>query len=218
MTLFTLDNATVCYGKQTVLDHLSLSISAGEKVALVGPSGAGKSSLLNLLFQQRPTQIALCPQASGLVGILSVYHNIYMGQLEQHNALYNLWNLAFPFAIHRQAIERIGHELGISEKISHSVDQLSGGQQQRVAIGRAIYRHQAIFFGDEPVSSLDPVQSQQILSALINRHETVVVTLHDISLATNLFDRVIGLKSGRILFDLSAHKVNDDVLKPLYAK
>ena len=218
MSLFSLDHSSRRYGQQVVLDNLCLSIKSGEKIALIGPSGAGKSSLLKLLFEQQPSSIALCPQTSGLVGILSVFHNIYMGQLERHSALYNLWNLVFPIVKHRHEIELIAQELGLNEQLTHSIDQLSGGQQQRVAIGRAIYRQQPIFFGDEPVSSLDQVQSQQILSALIRRHETAVVVLHDMSLAINHFDRVIGLKNGSIRFDLPTNQISENELKPLYAK
>jgi phosphonate transport system ATP-binding protein len=217
-TLFKLEGASVQYDSHTVLSNLTLSIKEGEKVALVGPSSAGKSSLLQLLFSQKPDCVAWCPQSAGLVSILSVYHNIYMGQLEQNSTWQNLWNLAFPITKHRNAIKEIAQELGLNEKMSHSVDRLSGGQQQRVAIGRALYRQQPTFLGDEPVSSLDQVQSQQILSSIISRHKTVIVALHDVSLAVNLFDRVIGLKNGSIEFDLPVNQVNDLVLNLLYEK
>jgi len=218
MTLFSLAQHTLEYGRQRVLRNISLTIKRGEKVALVGPSGAGKTSLLNALYEQQRSRIALCPQAYGLVDILSVYHNIYMGQLERHSALYNLWNLAFPIAQHYQAVQRLAASLGIDDKVDHSVDQLSGGQRQRVSIARALYRQQPIFLGDEPVSSLDPLQGKLILEQVLSCHETAVVTLHNRRLALSVFDRVIGIKDGSIQLDLPAEQVTLDELDALYAQ
>jgi len=218
MTLFVLNQASLNYGKHSALNDVSLTIDAGEKVALVGPSGAGKTSLLNILFEQQQDHIALCPQHYGLVDILSVYHNIYMGQLENHSALYNLWNLAFPIAAHKTAIGQLSKELGIEDKLFYSVDNLSGGQQQRVSIGRALYRDQPIFLGDEPVASLDPLQGQVILSRIVKSHETVVVALHNRRLALDVFDRVIGIKDGAILLDHPAQELTLNDLDAVYAQ
>ncbi|WP_196160507.1 ATP-binding cassette domain-containing protein [Reinekea sp. G2M2-21] len=213
---FSLHRASLTLGVHQVLNDISLTIHDGEKIAIVGPSGAGKTSLLNTLFQQQRAHVALCPQADALVDILSVYHNIYMGQLEQHSSLYNLLNLARPFAKPRAEVADIANRLGIGDKLRHSVDRLSGGQRQRVAIGRALYRQCTVFLGDEPVSSLDPVQSESILRQVLDKHTTVVVTLHDVSLAVTLFDRIIGLKQGAIYFDHPASQVSDADLAALY--
>lgn len=218
MALFQLVDHTLRYGEQVVWQHLDLAIEAGEKVAVLGPSGAGKSSLLNVLHSQRPHQIALCPQDHGLVDILSVYHNIYMGQLERHSALYNLWNLVRPLSGHRNAIARLTDELGMPEKLFVSVDQLSGGQRQRVAIGRALYRQQPVFLGDEPVSGLDPLQARLLLELIVSRHETVVVALHNRQLALGIFDRIIGLRDGVVRFDRPAADLSATELDAFYAE
>ncbi|WP_320827034.1 ATP-binding cassette domain-containing protein [Reinekea sp.] len=216
--LFHLDQATLAYGQQTALASVSLSIRAGEKVALVGPSGAGKTSLLNVLYQQQREQIAWCPQHYGLVDILSVYHNIYMGQLERHSAVYNIWNLLLPIARHQQAIGQLASELGLEHKLHHSIDQLSGGQQQRVSIGRALYRNKATFLGDEPVASLDPIQGEAILAKLIERHPTVVIALHNRHMALSVFDRIIGIKGGRVVLDRPVNAISHAELDQLYAQ
>ncbi len=216
--MFKLDH----YNLDTRLLDISLSINAGEKVALLGPSGGGKTSLLNALHQQCADQVAWCPQEHGLVEPLSGYHNIYMGQLDQHNALYNLVNLIKPLAKPKQQITELSAELGlISEQLSKSVAQLSGGQRQRIGIGRALYRQQETFIGDEPVSSLDPVQAQQILELIFKRHRTVILALHNRKQALENFDRIIGIKAGKIVFDspkkeLIKNKYQAGLLDSLY--
>ena len=195
------------------LNDISLSINAGEKVALLGPSGGGKTTLLNTLHQQTSEltcadNIAWCPQEHGLVEPLSGYHNIYMGQLQQHNALYNLVNLIKPLAKPKKAINELAAELGLeTDLLFKPVSQLSGGQRQRIGIGRALYRQQETFLGDEPVSSLDPVQAQQVLQLIIQRHTTTILALHNRKQALENFDRIIGIKAGRIVFDSPAKEL-----------
>lgn len=216
--LFTLQQQSLPRGNTIVLHDISLQIVAGEKIALIGPSGAGKSSLLEWLYPQQAQQIALCPQQGGLVDILSVYHNVFMGALERHSSLFNLLNLIRPFAQPKQDILALCTELGIGDKLWQSVDRLSGGQRQRVAIGRALYRQQPIFFGDEPVSALDPRQAEELLALLLRRHDTVLVSLHNRRLALDHFDRVIALRDGRLFYDGPAADLTAAQLDQLYAR
>jgi phosphonate transport system ATP-binding protein len=195
--MFKLDH----YQLDNRLNDISITIKAGEKIALLGPSGGGKTSLLNALHQQCADSIAWCPQEHGLVNLLSSYHNMYMGQLEQHNALYNLANLIKPLAKPKQEISQLAEELGLTDQLWKSVGQLSGGQRQRVSIGRAFYRQQDTFLGDEPVSSLDPIQAQAILQKINQRHSTVIVALHNRKQAMENYTRIIGIKAGKLVFD-----------------
>ncbi|MBQ0729167.1 MAG: ATP-binding cassette domain-containing protein [Oleispira antarctica] len=203
--MFKLDH----YQLDDRLNDITLNINSGEKVALLGPSGGGKTSLLNVLHQQCADQIAWCPQEHGLVEALSGYHNMYMGQLDQHYALYNLANLIKPLAKPKQAISELSVLLGLDpqQDLWKSVSQLSGGQRQRIGIGRALFRQKESFLGDEPVSSLDPVQAQQILELILNRHKTVILALHNRQQALSNFDRIIGIKAGRIVFDSPAKEL-----------
>ncbi|MDX1300844.1 ATP-binding cassette domain-containing protein [Photobacterium sp.] len=214
MVLLELNDAELGYDNSPVLHHISLTIEAGEKVALIGPSGAGKSTLLNRLHALIHDQTAFCPQSHGLVGPLSLYNNIYMARLEQFSAFGNLWNLIRPQRWNDVAA--IASKLGLLDKMKTSVDKLSGGQRQRVAIGRALYRNKPVFMGDEPVSSLDPLQAQRLLMHICESHRTLIVAIHDRQLALSCFDRIIGLKHGKIAFDKPTSQLDIIALNQLY--
>lgn len=214
--LFQLRQQDLGYGSHTVLKKVTLSIQSGEKVALVGPSGSGKSTLLNHLFDLRAANIALCPQDSTMVDLLSAYHNLFMGGMDRFGTMASLWNLIRPLKSARQQLEILADELGFADQLWKSVDRLSGGQRQRVAIGRALFRQQAIFFGDEPVSSLDPHQAEQLLTLILQRHQTAVVAIHNPELALKLFDRVLALRNGEILIDQPTSQLELAELKSLY--
>lgn len=214
--IFSLTDQVIGYKNQPVLENVSLNISQGETVAIVGASGSGKSSLLNTLYYQRRESVALCPQQSMLVDSLSVYHNIYMGQLQNHHFIYNLVNLMRPVSHHRRRINELTQALGLADQLFKSVDQLSGGQQQRTAIGRALYQKKSIFLGDEPLSSIDPVQGAALLKLIKARHATVVIALHNKEMALNEFDRVIAIAEGRIVFDCAARQLNSQQIEAIY--
>ena len=215
--LFQLQQFDLTLGKHRVLHNINLTVRQGEKIAIIGPSGAGKSSLLEVLYRQQPQQIALCPQQGGLVDMLSVYNNIFMGGLERHSSVYNLLNLIRSFNTPRVEIQQLCNELGLEDKLWHSPDRLSGGQRQRVAVGRALYRQQPVFLGDEPVSALDPLQAEHILQLLIKRHNTLLVSLHNRRLALAHFDRVLALRAGELVYDGPAAALSSNDLDAFYA-
>ncbi len=216
--MFHLDNARVSYGGRTVLAGVNLTIQRGEKVALVGESGAGKSTLLRLLRAQHADAVAWCPQAQagGLVPLLSVFHNIYMGQLDRHSTFYNLLTLLSPRPRELQTISAVADALGLGDKLFTSVDRLSGGQQQRVAVARALYAGKSAFLGDEPVSAVDEYQARDIVQRITSTHDTVILALHDIDLALSGCQRIIGLRDGRIALDAPAATLTAADLAPLY--
>lgn len=214
--LFQLSSESVRFGELLALDNITLTIRKGEKVALLGPSGAGKTTLLDVLYQQHPQGSALQPQGGGLVDLLSVYQNIFIGGLDRVGTLAALWNLIRPLQQQRRSITELVQRLGLHDKLWQSVDRLSGGQRQRVAIGRALFRQQPVFLGDEPVSSVDPVQAKTLLAYVLEQHETAVICLHNRRLALDCFDRIILLREGRICCDCPASEVSIEQLDRFY--
>ena len=215
--ILSLDNETISYKGVAALKEVSLHINAGEKVALIGKSGAGKTTLLRRLYQLLPDQCAFIHQHYSLVPQLTVFHNIYMGRLDRYSVFHNVRNLVRPAKIRLDQVEQISSSLGLREKMHTRVGELSGGQQQRVGIGRAFYRGGSVLMADEPVSSLDRVQREQIMSIITRTDKTVVSTLHAIDLSRQFFNRIVGLKDQQILFDLPVQQVSDDLLEALYA-
>ncbi|MBZ9559949.1 MULTISPECIES: ATP-binding cassette domain-containing protein [unclassified Modicisalibacter] len=214
--LLSLAGEDVGHGNRVILPRLSLTLHAGERVALLGQSGAGKSTLLAALRRRLAGEVAWCPQSHGLVPQLAVYHNVYMGRLERHSALANLWNLVRP---ERRAWTEIGQlcaELGLDGLLKRPVARLSGGQRQRVAIARALYQQRRVFLGDEPVASVDPHQALRLLALIDARHATSVVALHQRELALSHFDRVWGLREGRLVLDAATDTLTLADLDRLY--
>jgi phosphonate transport system ATP-binding protein len=198
-----------------VLNKVNFTLSEGEQVVLMGASGSGKTTLLKHLRNQLK-EVAWCPQELGLVDSLSVFHNIYSGQLNQHWWGYNLLNLIWPRPAQIHKVSELCEQLNITEHLFNSIPQLSGGQKQRVALARAFHHQQPIFLGDEPTSALDEVQAQNALQRISHRHHTAVITLHDFSLARRFATRIIGIKSSAIAFDLAVNEVDETMVEGLY--
>ena len=199
-----------------VLPGLTLTLQVGERVALLGQSGSGKSTLLVELRARLGRQAAWCPQHHGLVPTLAVYHNIFMGRLPEHSTLAGLWNLIRPLARPWREVGELCALLGLEGLERRPVGQLSGGQRQRVAIGRALYQGRDLFLGDEPVASVDPHQALRLLALIDERHTTSVVALHQRELALTHFDRVWGLRDGRLVINATASELTLADLDALY--
>jgi phosphonate transport system ATP-binding protein len=214
--LFRLNNENLGYDGAAVLRGISITVSAGERVALVGESGAGKSTLLSVLQNRYGGNTALIPQEPGLVRSLSVFHNVYMGSLHRHSAAYNLINLVWPRQSEIERIRPIVERLGLGEKLFERAGELSGGQQQRTAICRAILQGGDAVLGDEPVSAADNHQSRAILAALSETFETIVLAMHDVDLALEFSTRIIGIKDGGIALDAPARDLTRPDLDFLY--
>ncbi len=207
---------------ETVVDALrgvSLTVAAGEFVALMGPSGSGKSTLLQLLGGlDRPTSGEVVLDGA-TVSRLSDEQATRLRR-EKTGFVFQFFNLiplldvtenvALPFTIAghdprsgelaariREVIELVD----LAAKARHKPDQLSAGEQQRVAVARALVTRPALLFADEPTGNLDYTSGSEILDALwrscVERGQTIVLVTHD-SKAAAYADRVLVIRDGRI--------------------
>ncbi len=215
--LFYLSKQDLAWQGKTVLRDLEIEIKVGEKVALLGKSGAGKSTLLKALYQQRPEDIAFFQQVPALVPSLSLFHNIYMGQLAEHNVLYNTLNLFFPQKAARKRVALLAQSLDLHNHLKARAETLSGGQQQRAALARTLIQEKAIFLGDEPVSAVDELQAERLIAKIISSHQSVVLALHNTELAVKYCDRIIALKEGELALDCQVAELDSEKLRRIYS-
>jgi phosphonate transport system ATP-binding protein len=208
--------ATAGYDGTPVLRGIDLTVQPGERVAILGRSGAGKSTLINVIYERYAGSAALIPQAGALVRNLTVFHNVYMGQLDRRTTLHNLRNLAWPSRADVSAVKAVLDEVGLADKIFAKAGELSGGQQQRTSVARALYNGRPVVLGDEPVSALDRVQAADVLAALRRRHQTGIFALHDVRLALDHTDRIVVIEAGRLALDRPSSALSLADILPFY--
>lgn len=243
--VFVCDNVSMRWasGAPPALEHVSLTIRAGERVALIGPSGAGKTTLLGLLSGSlAPTsgtvralghnlarlsprarrgvqqQIGTIYQQFHLVDNLRVVHNVLAGNLGRWSLARALASLVWPRGAGQAhaALARVG----IAEKLYARTSELSGGERQRVALARVLVQNPRAILADEPVASLDPQRAREVLDLLQDlaapAGRTLIASLHQVVFARSHFARVIGLRAGRVVFDRPTSEVSDADLAALY--
>ncbi len=113
-------------------------------------------------------------------------------------------------------VARVLELVDLSDKIFARAGELSGGQQQRASVARAIYNGRPVLVGDEPVSALDRVQGAAVLARLCDRHETAILSMHDIPLALAQTDRIVVLDEGRLVLDAPARELSAADLAPFF--
>lgn len=159
-------------------------------------------------------------QNYNLVKRSTVMKNVLSGRLGQTNTIASIFNL-FPketVSLAYRSLQRVN----IAEKLYQRADQLSGGQQQRVAIARVLTQQPDVILADEPVASLDPPTSHQVMTYLkkINKedHITTIVNLHFIDMAMEYADRIIGMRAGEVVFDGPASSVTTKTFEEIYGR
>ncbi len=212
--LLELDGAVARMGAATVLDGVSLSVAAGELVALCGPNGAGKSSAVRAALGLMPLHGGAAKLGGEDVDRLSERERgaraAYLPQ-ERHIA----WNLpaievaalGAPFLSGAAALERAKaalYEVGAGHLAERGVAEMSGGERARVLLARALVVQAPLLLADEPIAGLDPDAQLLVLERLRARADAgggVLVSLHDLTLAARIADRVVVLDAGRVVAD-----------------
>jgi len=157
-------------------------------------------------------------QHFNLVPRLSALTNVLTGSLARVPTLMSLF-YAFPRAEVANAEKHLT-SVGLAEHAWQRVDRLSGGQQQRVAIARCLLQQPKVILADEPVASLDPETSREVMHLLVNaarEHQmALVVNLHQVDIALEFCDRIVGLRQGKVAIDDLTTNLTADSLQPLY--
>ncbi|MFT6558916.1 MAG: phosphonate transport system ATP-binding protein [Sneathiella sp.] len=229
------------------LNGVNLSIEQGEMVALIGASGSGKSTLLrhiagllkgdpnggtvevlgNVMQQNGKiarnarssrSRIGVVFQQFNLVSRLTVLSNVLIGLLGQIPR----WRgtLALFSREEKQRAMAALERVGIAGHATKRASNLSGGQQQRAAIARTLTQGAELILADEPIASLDPASSRNVMKTLerINKEDkiTVVVSLHQVDYAVQYCPRTIAMREGEIIFDGTSDKLTPAFLRELY--
>ena len=220
------------------LNHVNLEVKEGEFVAIMGPSGCGKSTLLNILglldnptegsYQLMGQEVAGLKEKErthmrkGKLGFVFQSFNLLPKQTALDNVALPLGYAGYSVKQRKQIAFQALKRVGLEERVNFRPSQLSGGQQQRVAIARALVNNPKIILADEPVASLDPITTQKIMGDLkqINQTmgKTVIVNIHSVQLAKEFSSRILGFKSGQVVFDGTPEELTGEELTRIYGR
>ena len=227
-----------------VLKGVSLTVDAGDFFAIIGPSGAGKSTLIrciNRLIEPTSGEVILNGktitrmrnrelrrarrdmgmifQEFNLVDRMTVMDNVLSGRLGYLGTLRSILRW-YPKRDIRNALILL-EKVGLGEFVNKRADELSGGQRQRVGIARALIQRPRILLVDEPTSSLDPKIAREVMGMVKSMSEEfnvpVLCNIHDVQLALEFSNHVIGLQDGIKKFDGPTKEVDKDILEEIYA-
>ena len=244
--MLKIDRLSKTYENGTAaLRDVSFSVKAGEFVGILGKSGSGKSTLMRCInrlvepssgkiFLDEEEVTAASPkrlrelrkktgmifQQYNLIPRYSVQLNTLMGRLASTSSITSMMNyFSDEDVVHsRQVLDR----LSLSDKYFHRSEELSGGQQQRVGLARALMQEPELILADEPVSSLDPASSRQIMELLAEFNEkdgvTILCNLHLPALAQEFGSRILVLSEGQIVYDGPVGNLSEVELNSLYAE
>ena len=244
MPILEFQHVNKVYNNSTkALYDVSFSVEKGEFVSIIGPSGAGKSTILrcinrlidatdgNIIYdgddilslgkrdlRRVRTKTGMIFQHYNLVDRLSVIENVLHGRLGQKSAISGM--LGSYSETEKEKAFSILNELGLAEQAYKRCDALSGGQKQRVGIARAIMQEPKLILCDEPIASLDPKASKTIMDHLsqINQKQkiTCIVNLHQVEVAMKYSQRILGVSSGKIVFDGTPEELTKKKIHEIY--
>ncbi len=249
VTAIQAQGLSVRAGERELLTLPQLTITQGERVAVIGHNGAGKSTLLRCLagfirpdqgqltvlgrslhaplpraeLRRLRREVGQVLQGLHLVGRLDALDNALIGTLGRLQGLAALrswarWYDSADTTAAQAALARVG----LAGRDAERVDRLSGGERQRVAMARLLMQRPRLILADEPTASLDPNGARDLCRGLTSAAQdlgaTLVAVVHQAELLPLLADRVLGLRQGRLVFDLPTARVDAATLAALYAQ
>lgn len=227
-----------------ILKGISFDVEGDDFFAIIGPSGAGKSTLIrcinrlvtptsgNIVFdgremttlsgkglRQARRDIGMIFQEFNLINRMSVMDNVLSGRLGYTGNLRTLFR-AFPRDDIDHALKLLDR-VGLSDHVDKRADELSGGQRQRVGIARALMQNPKLMLLDEPTSALDPKISKEIMGLVKSMAQELNVpclcNIHDVKLAMEFCNKIIGLQDGVTMFSGPTEQMNEAKLDEIYA-
>jgi putative ABC transport system ATP-binding protein len=218
MLMLDVQNVSKAYEERMVLDGVSLTVAAGERVALTGPSGSGKTTLLNclggvdrvkegrLLFEGRAMNLMSGEQLAQLrrqrMGTIFQFFHLLPTLTAAENIEFPLHLNGVKKEEREERVRQLLKRVGIDHRATALPSQLSGGEMQRVAIARALVHRPGLLLADEPTGNLDSANGVNILALLKELSEesgTALVLVTHSDEATRICDRVLKLRDGRIV-------------------
>jgi len=241
--LLEIHNLSKDYRGVPALIDVSLNVKKGEFVAVIGRSGAGKSTLLRCInrmvepssgrvefeghdvlalgrraLRSVRTRVGMIFQHYNLVPRLTVAENVLHGRLGFKSSWAGLLGL-YSISEKRRAWDLLV-QLGLEAQVHQRCDLLSGGQKQRVGIARALIQDPRLILCDEPIASLDPGSAKVIMDHLRRIADesgiTIVINLHQVDVAAQYADRIVGIRAGRVEYDGSPKKLNKKTVSHIY--
>ena len=244
MPILEFQNVSKIYNKTTkALTDVSFAVDEGEFVSIIGPSGSGKSTILRCINRLAPAtqgtimfdghdinhadkkeirqirkKTGMIFQHYNLVDRLSVIENVLHGRLGHKSTISGV--VGHYSEDEKEKAFSILEKLGLTEQAYKRCDELSGGQKQRVGIARSIMQEPRLILCDEPIASLDPSASKVIMDHLANINKTMNITcicnLHQVDVALNYAKRIIGLTSGKIVYDGPPENLTKEKIYEIY--
>ncbi len=246
MPILQVDGLCARYSRRgpEILKGVSFDVDAEDFFAIIGPSGAGKSTLIRCInrlvepsagrirlydtdvlalgtakLRQLPRNICMIFQEFNLVDRMSVMDNVLCGRLGYTGTVRSVFKL-FSRADIARALDMLDR-VGLVEHVDKRADELSGGQRQRVGIARALMQDPKLLLLDEPTSSLDPKISREVMGLIKSIAAEVGVpvlcNIHDVQLATEFCNKIIGLQDGEKMFEGPPEKLDERQLQAIYA-
>jgi iron complex transport system ATP-binding protein len=216
------DQLSWSINNKSILKNISFNVKKGEVIGIIGPNGAGKTSLLHCITNQQHNirgavlhglvylknkkiknynskqlaqHFALVAQKAEAIFSLTVIDIVKMGLLP-HKGLF-----ALDDDHDREQIKHALVKVGLAHAEKMTYNQLSGGEQQRVLIARALVQQAQILILDEPTNHLDVYYQHQILNLVTQLNITVIMTVHDLNLASQYCQRLLLLNQGQLIAD-----------------
>ena len=244
--MLTVEGLTKTYRTgDRALRSVGFTVPRGQVVGLIGPSGAGKSTLIRCInrlveptggrvllndlditalagpaLRRARRRIGMIFQEFALVERLTVMENVLSGRLGYVPFWRSLLR-RFPPQDVADAF-RLLDRVGLMDQADKRADALSGGQRQRVGIARALAQEPELLLVDEPTASLDPKTSRQIMRLIVEICEEsglpAIINIHDVVLARQFTQRIVGLRAGEVVFDGPPAALDEAVLTRIYGE